>query len=303
QRIRALDAEWVAKQERLAAELFTDLRLLLDAEQLGRWDGVHRWRHRARLLRWCELPYGKLMVSSIARSMNLQPDPSRFVGDEASVLNEVYGEYEIELDRMLLERAAVEREHVGVARGMGGDPATIGIGFVIEPEELAWQEAVGAMNVRLVAMQKMYIRRISSLVEPEKAVAFERRCREEAYPHVLGQSHAQRSINALVADEGLSEEQRVRVEQMSASYSSERDAMNERWVRMIEAVIAEGAPHVLASPVPVFLGDQRSLIRGDRTFFEMSDGRRALDERWMRRVRDLRAEFARDTSEEEGSDG
>lgn len=299
ERLDAQEAEWVALQEDLADDLFADLRLLLDAEQLAGFEDVIRWRHRARLLRWNELPYGKLMVSAIARSMKLQPDPSRFGGDEAPVLDAIYREYEIELDGLLLERAAVEREHRGIARGMGGDPDMIGIGFV-EPEELAWLEAVGAVNVRLVAMQKKYIRRIASMVEPEEAVAFQRRCREEAYPYVLMRSSAQQALESLVSDERLSDEQRERAAQMLASHTSERNALNERWVRMIEGVIAEGAPHILASPTPLDIGDPNALRRGDRRFLEISAERKAMDERWMGRVRDLRAEIASDEPEESG---
>jgi hypothetical protein len=185
---------------------------------------------------------------------------------------------------------------------MGGDPDTIGIGFLVEPEEVAWQEAVGAANVRLVAMQKKYIGRIASLLDPEDAVAFQRRCREESYPFVLGRSDAQRTLDALKSDEQLSVEQRERAGQMLESYTSERTALNERWVRMIEDLIADGAPHILTSPVPVFLGDQRALVRGDRTFLEMSTTRRAMDERWMGRVRNLQAEFRLDGIQKKAND-
>lgn len=298
-----LEIEWVELQKKLAEELIADLRLILDAEQLGRLDEAIRWRHRARLLRWNELPYGKLMVSAIARSMDLQPDPSRFGGDEASMLDELYREYEIELDGLLLERAAVERELLGIARGMGGDPDMIGIGFV-EPEELAWLEAVGAVNVRLVAMQKKYIRRIASLVDPERAVAFENRCREEAYPYVLMRSNAQQALESLASDERLSVEQRERAAQMLASHTSERTALTERWVRMIEELVADRNPRILASAVPLDIGDPHALRRGDRRFLEISAERKALDERWAKRVQDFRSELNLDASaEEEGSDG
>lgn len=297
-----MDAAWVAEQERMTTVLFEDLKLLLSAEQLERFDEVIRWRHRARLLRWCELPYGKLMVSSIARSMELRPDPSRFGDAEASILDEIYDEYEKELDRLLLERAAIEREHVGIARGMGGDPDTIGIGWIVEPEEVAWQEAVGEQNVRIVHMQKKYIGRIASLVDPEQAVAFQARCREAAYPYVLMRSSAQHALESMAADDRLSVEQRERVEQMLASHTSERDALNERWVRMIEEIVAGGEPRILASMLPLDIGDPHALRRGDMRFLDIASERQALDERWMERVRGLRAEFARDADREEASD-
>jgi len=289
----AMDAAWVAKQERMAAALFEDLKLLLSSEQIERFDEVIRWRHRARLLRWNELPYGKLMVSSIARSMELRPDPSRFGDAEASMLDEIYDEYERELDRLLLERAAVEREHAGLARGMGGNRKMIGIGL-LEPSEVVWQKAVGEQNVRIVSMQKKYIGRIASLVEPEIAVAFQRRCREEAYPYVLMRSSAQQSLELLASDEHLSVEQRERVEQMLASHTSQRDAINERWVRMIDDLVANAEPRILASAIPLEIGDPHALRRGDMSFLDISAERKALDERWMERVRGLRAEFAQD---------
>jgi hypothetical protein len=91
---------------------------------------------------------------------------------------------------------------------------------------------------------------------------------------------------------------------MLASYTSERDAINERWVRMIEDVVAEGKPRVLASSAPLSLGDTRAALDGDMSFFEIYRARKDLDERWAKRVEDLRAELNLDaTAEEEGSDG
>ncbi|MFG0292954.1 MAG: hypothetical protein ACIAQF_03235 [Phycisphaerales bacterium JB065] len=288
--IEEKELEWLALQERLTAELIADLRLLLDAEQLSRWDDVHRWRHRARMLRWCMVPYASLFVSGIARSMELRPDPSRFAEEEHGVLEEIYEEYELALDGLLLERAAVEKEHAGMARGFGGDPDPIS-SFSPDAADLAWQEAVGEVNLRLIAMQRKYIRRIASVVAPDESVAFQDRCRTEAYPYVLGTSTAQKELEAMARDERLTDEQRARVEQLLMSYSSERNGINNRWVQMIEDLVARGEPRILASSLPLEFGDPQAMQRGESDLFETSLKRRALDEQWLRRVEELRAEL------------
>ena len=293
-----LEVEWVALQERLGAEMFADLRLLLMPGQVERLDGVHRWRHRARLMRWSELPYVSEYVPGIVRSMGLRPDPSRFEGDGVGALEAIFDESDKELDALLLDRVAIEKEHLGIARGLGGDPDLISLSTA-DPAELAWMEAVGEQNLKIANMQKKYIRRIANLLEPDEARAFQERCRELAFPTALGRSDAQKQLDAMAGDERLSEEQRERVRQMLASYSSERNAINERWVRMIEDVVAEGEPRVLSSSTPLSLGDTRAARNGDMSFFEIYGARKALDERWAKRVIDLRTEFGLDDDAEQ----
>ncbi len=296
--IDRLEAEWVALQERLGAELFADLRLLLTPEQVERLDGVHRWRHRARLMIWSELPYASQYLPGIVRSMELRPDPARFGADGVGALEAIFEEYDTELDALLLDRVAIEKEHLGIARGLGGDPDLISLSTA-DPAELAWMEGVGEQNLKIANMQKKYIRRIANLLEPDQARAFQERCRELAFPTVLGKSDALKQLDAMAGDERLSEEQRERVRQMLASYSSERNAINERWVRMIEDVVAEGEPRVLSSSTPLALGDTRAARNGDMSFFEIYASRNALDERWAKRVSDLRAEFGLDDDAEQ----
>jgi hypothetical protein len=218
-------------------------------------------------------------------------------------LEAIFEEYDTELDALLLARVGIEKEYLGIARGLGGDPDLISPSTT-DPAELAWMEAVGEQNLKIANMQKKYIRRIANLLEPDEARAFQERCRELAFPTALGRSDAQKQLDAMAGDERLSEEQRERVRQMLASYTSERSAINERWVRMIEDVVAEGEPRVLSSSTPLSLGDTRAARNGDMSFFEIYASRNALDERWAKRVIDLRTEFGLEGSgDEEGSDG
>ncbi|MFU8830065.1 MAG: hypothetical protein ACNA8P_11630, partial [Phycisphaerales bacterium] len=251
---RSQESAFDTMQMELTAEFLEDLSLLLEPEQVGRLDDAMRWRHRHRLLRWGMIPYSDFSVASVARSMDLSVDSSRFDDVEAPSLESIYKEYEIELDRLLVRRVEAERRFAPGARGMGGSRSGTS-SIDSEEDKEKWRVAVGEVNLRLVNMQKKYIRRIASLLKPQDAAEFQQRCYEKGYWHVLGDSEMERRFAEVIEHPLLTGEQRSQVEAMRDAYRAARVPIERRWIRALDDFLAKGGARVAGAEVPASMGD------------------------------------------------
>lgn len=291
--LRTQEAEFSAFQAQVVETFFEDLELVLMPAQADRLDDVIRWRHRHRLLRWGMIPYSDFSVASVARSMDLRVDPSRAEQSAVPALEEVYAEYEKELDRMLMNRVAAERRFAPGARGMGeGESGT----RVIESEadQEKWRVAVGEANLRLVNMQKKYIRRIANLLEPEDAAEFQQRCYEKGYWPVLDDSETDRRFAEFIEHPLLTEEQRARVGALQDEYAAAIAPINKEWIRAIDDYLNKGGARIAGAEVPVAIGDPRN--RSDR-LFDFSRSQMELRDQYRKRIAELRVEFGLDEPE------
>lgn len=277
--VRDREQEFHRFQHGLGEVFFEDLELLLTPDQVGRIDGMIRWRHRFRYLRDGHLPYQQFSVATIARDLDLAVDPQKVEGTAAPALEDIYLQYEIELDGLLLQRRGIRKPSEAKERGA--------------PEEVAahrdWQKRIGAINLRMVSMQKKYIRQIAYLVPVEAAREFEDRCRKLAYPFVLSEPEGKADVQALLDLPGVDEELRERLMAAWSKYQSSRERINERWVRALDALIADERPHILAANSPGFyIGDTQDPDFMQGECWKLATERRALDEAWLGQLRMFR---------------
>jgi hypothetical protein len=295
--VELMEADFGRLKLELVDEFLADFKLLLLPEQLESFDDVMRWRNRHRLLRWGMIPYTDFSVASMARSMELHIDPSR--ADEAGTpsLEQIYSEYELELDRMLMSRVLAERRFAPGARGMGegqSGPRAI----ESEEDRERWREAVGEVNLRLVNMQKKYIRRIANLLTPEDATAFQQRCYDQAYWHVLGDSIMDRVFTGVIEDPRISEEQRARVEGLREEYRAAIAPLDREWIRAFDDLLEEGGARIAGSEVPVSTGSRLIRDGRDDTLMNFYRKKTELQEAWKERIAKLRVEFGLDAPEQ-----
>jgi hypothetical protein len=293
-----LQAEFGPLKSELAEGFLNDLQLLLRPDQMELFDDAMRWRHRFRLLRYGMIPYSDFSVADVARTMELRIDADRFEGDERPSLESVYEEYEIELDRFLVRRVEAEREFAGGARGMGdGRSGSDDAGS--EEDQEKWHEAVGEVNLRLVNMQKKYIRRIASLLTPEDGAAFQQRCYEKAYWHVLLDSAMDERFESLREHPALTDEQRARVEALESEYRRARTPIEEPWIRAIDDYLADGGARIAGAEVPVAVGDPMGEEPGADTLFGFVKQKLDLRRTYTERLEAIRVEFGLDDDAEQ----
>lgn len=275
--------EIAAKREALTAEFFDDYKLVLTAEQLEQWPAVERMRRRERDLAPGTFPGEDIDLIAVCADLEAEFDPERGSYGPAA-LEEVLGRYELEIDRLLLGRMAVQNDHPL------GDVEGGRFAMEIDDEKFArWQENLRDAALRLQKGQVKYVRQVAELLAPESRAEFERIIDRLSFPRVYAESIVESQVSAINGLEDLDDEQKAAIERLAAEYSRARDRLDRAWISAIQAELEKGGG-AMAMPgnVQILIAtDMESEVAKART------ARRELDREWAKRVRGvLRAEQA-----------
>ncbi len=272
-----LRAELAAKREEMTKEFFADYTLVLTAEQLEKWPAVERMRRRDRELAPGTFPGEDIDLIAVCREMELGFDPERG-SDGPAALEDVLGRYELEIDRLLQARTAVQRDDSAMGQVRGGG------GFVvdIDEEKLArWQKDLRDAAMRLRNGQQKYVRQVAELLSVESRAEFERRIERLSYPRVYAESIVESQLEAIGSLDDLDEEQRASMERMRAEYTRARERLDRAWINAIQQDLENGGgATAMPGNVQVFIvADMESEVVKAR------QARSTLDREWAGRVR------------------
>ena len=248
------------------ASLFSDLRLLLDDEQAGRWERVERLRRRETTLKSGGLSGETVDLLSVTDSI---------VDDEAMDpdVREALDQYELELDRVLINKARtlakIEDDHSGTT-----------MTFDIES-----MKEVGAKTreagIRVRDVNRRYARVIESLLPEDLAAAFRDETRRRTFPQVFRESRVERLLAAAKKLSDLEPDQQASIDELGISYVRERGAADTKWSAAISKDDEEGGSGILAGAMFIRMGDasaEKSPVAQARS------DRRALDKKYEERL-------------------
>ncbi len=257
-------SEFQDQSEKMEAALFSDLRALLTPEQSERWEDVERTRRRERTMGTGRMSGERVDLIRLTSELDVNQESS-------GEIDEILGQYELDLDRALLKRNEVYGEIRGQFTGGRG-------GFDPEAMNDLFEKGREA-SARVRDVNERYARQVAGVLGEDVRGRFEQRVREASFPQVYRESRVQRSLSAAVGLEDLSEEQSQQIATMRERFQREASAINERLARAWRE--AEDSMEI------------REMFRGgfDRgELGELRDDRQQLDGQYMDKLRELLSE-------------
>ncbi len=262
----------------IEAALFGDLRLLLDEEQAGRWESVERLRRRETTLKTGGMSGETVDLLSVTESV---------FGEDAmnTEVIEALGQYEMELDRALVNKARVQEE---MKDSMLGVAMTFDMSSMEEMNTKTRE-----VGVRIRDVNRRYARVIESLLPEDLAGTFRDETKRRTFPQVFRESRVERLLAAALKMDDLEPAQRTTIDEISASYARERGAADARWASAISKEDEEGGSSLMAGGMVI----RMRMMDGsedESPVGQARSDRRAVDERFTDRLKAVLNEDQRD---------
>ena len=270
-----LREKFAGEREKIETQFFDDLKLLLTPDQEARWDGVERTQRRLTTITRGSLAGESVDLIEVCDSL----DPP---ADVEAKLEPVLDRYEVELDRALVERNALQEEQ----GEMMSAPGSSGTQRFDMDAMMKMTGKIREASTKVCDVNESYARQIGGTLTGDLAARFEALWRKGSYPKVYAQTYTSTVLGAAEGFEDLSDEQRARLDQLQARYERELDAVNEKWVKAIEDTEGEGQGGVMMAA-----GGQMMVVEmGDDEggpVDEARTARRDLNRSYLAQVRGL----------------
>jgi hypothetical protein len=252
------------RKERLNQAFLDDVRLVLTPAQDENWDDAMRMRRRMRTMNDGLLSGESVDLVATVQGLDLPEDTEETV-------RPVLRQYEIELDRALVERNKKYEE--GQAEGM-----RLWREQNFEEIERLFDDARDAA-VAVRDINRRFARQIGSMLEGESADAFQREFRERSFPTVYRETYAKRAMNTVEQFEDLTPDQQTEMEQIRASFAREFAALASKQETAIEE------REMTRTARDMFGWGRRGGGGGGGEMGELREERRELEERTVERIR------------------
>jgi len=208
------------EKKALESSFLEDFRLLLTPEQDALWPKLERMRRRDRTLSQGGIVSGETV------DLFKVIEESKLSEETTAALSAVLEQYEMDLDRALIERN--ETYETGMARGMQNWRDQD-----FESMEENFAKARDAA-IKLRDINRKYARQIEGLLPEESRAEFNRKFKEASFPRVYAKTYVTRAFEATDGFEDLTAEQREQIRAMREAYTRELNAINEKMAAAIE---------------------------------------------------------------------
>lgn len=267
--------KYAAAREKIEKDFFDDLKLLLTPDQETKWDAVERTHRRLTTIGQGALA-GEC-VDLVALCGALDPP-----ADVQEKLAPILDRYELELDRALVDRNALQDEQGAMMMPSGTNGARRLDMDAISKLTAKIREA----SEKVRDVNQSYARQIGGILTGDLAAQFETLWRKGSYPKVYAKTYTSKVLTAATGFEDLTDDQRARLKQLAARYERELDAANKKWVKAIEESEGEGGGGVMMGA-----GGQMMMVEmGDEQGGPVDDARKArldLNRNYLAQVRGL----------------
>lgn len=258
-----------AKQETMTETFFEDYRLLLTPDQEAVWPKVERMRRRDKTLRGGGIGNFTVYSGESVDLIKVVQDSEDLTDEARTLAAPILNEYELELDRALVERNEYYEE--SYAEGMRlmreGD---------MEAVEDMFQKAK-KLSGRLRDINERYGTRIGSALPDGQREAFIAEVREAQFPRVFRDTYLSRVLESTSSMDSLTSEQSEQISAITTRYNSESARLNKRWM---DAIKEKEEDVSVESLMPWRRGRG-----GDDPEREASNARRAFDDEVLEEVR------------------
>lgn len=206
-----------ADRKKLDTSFMNDVKALLTDEQVAKWSKVEMAMNRDQLLR-------RGMLSGERVDLFRLVDDLELAEESRKPVDELLSQYEVDLDRELVKRDAFTEKVITQMDELREDPA----------KAQAMLEEGRTAGVRVRDVNRRYARQISDMLPAESKAAFDTAFQRESFPTVYRESSVTRGVNAAMGFDDLTEEQRGKLQEISAKYTREAATLNEKLAKAEE---------------------------------------------------------------------
>lgn len=286
ERLPKVEKERTESTAKLEADFFTDLKSLAAGKQEEAWPRVERMRRRETGLAGGGLSGESMDVIELVDDLKLE-------GEAAKEVALVLESYELELDRLLVAKAAKADD------GGGFEP-----GKPIDIEKL--QEAMAKsreQGAKVRDLNRDTARKVQDLLPEGQRASFDSAVRKRTFPRVYKTPRVSRELEAALAMSDLSGPQKEQLQELRSSYERDLEPANSAWSKAIEENEKSGQGGAIGGG-----GGQISLAFGDdpEPLKEARKARRELDEGASKKLRSIlneeqRSKLPKPAESEEGT--
>ncbi len=259
-----------ARRDELDADFLEEVRLVLDDAQRERWSRFQRDRRRM-----IGLTDGGLVSGDSVDLVDVV-ERTRLSEDARAAALPVLDRYIAEMDRLMIEIAEARDELDKQALDAFAD-----FDFSAqEPDFTAFNELLNGatqLSAQIRDVNQRYASLLARTIGGEEGDRIERAYLSAAYPAVFRTSSAERTLDAALSFDDLTDEQRESIETLRDRYFREVERSNEAWVDAIQEAESGGTIEDLFAGVGF----------GDEAERQARRDRRDLDRRYADTVRNL----------------
>ncbi|MBM4109211.1 MAG: hypothetical protein FJ255_10450 [Phycisphaerae bacterium] len=212
------------EREKMEQVFFEDVKTILTPEQEALWPKVERTRRRETTMARGFVAGENVDLFRVLERLNLP-------ADLRATLTATLDQYEVDLDRALVDRNKVQEE--GISNFMGGRFGRPDEGFDMEKAQKAFQEARD-VSIRLRDVNRRYARQLEAQLPEDRRAGFNKAFNEASFPEAYRESAIVRNVTAAMGFADLTPDQRQRLTELRDQYTRESGPMAERLAKAIE---------------------------------------------------------------------
>ena len=217
QKVRASAMEARTKRRQMDQTFLNDVKALLTEEQAAKWPNVEMAMRRDQSLRRGLMSGERVNLFQLVDDLKLGEDARK-------PIDELLGQYEVDLDRELIKRNAVSDKAIEQMDQLREDPA----------KAQAMLEEGRTAGTRVRDVNRRYARQISEALPAEMKAGFDAAFQRESFPSVYRESSVTRGVTAAMGFEDLTEEQRGKIQALNEKYARDAASVNERLAKAQE---------------------------------------------------------------------
>lgn len=209
---------YIEKRAELERQFFEDLKGMLTAQQAEKMPEVERFRRRETQLRSGMETF--VDVLDVLDSLKISRESPSELADATRA-------YEMDVDRLLMERQRLAKESQDALQKTAGS-------FDFAAMEKA-QEPLKENGKAIRELGKSSSMKIAGLLPEDQKVAFELEMKRRQFPRVYREPHVAKALEAALALSDLDEEQRRSLKALKEQYQREAAPLNRAWEKALEA--------------------------------------------------------------------
>lgn len=221
--VRKAGEELATARKKLDAEFVDNLKALSTEEQKAKWPKFERTQRReAGLDRGSFLSGERVNLITIIEKIEMTSEAKAGLG---SVLEQ----YEVDLDRELVNRQKVQEELQADAQKLFGnmrglrDVQNLDTGKI---DELIAKGREASVRVRDV--NNRFAKQIEGMLPPDAKAGFAEEVKKASFPDVYRQTRTARSLEAAMGFGDLTADQKTQIEALKSKYAADLVPLNEK---------------------------------------------------------------------------
>jgi len=213
-----------------------------------------------------------------------------FEGEPPQPVADTVRRYEIELDRLLIQREEMRTE---MAQRQFEILEEGGNFFTHQDEFTEMFDRSRELDIKVRDLNERYARLVTAAMASEGDEVM-REFNRRSLPQVYGRSYAEEAFDTVLGLEDLTDDQREQVEGLRSEYEREASIIRDKWAAALKEWQAD------VELMQMFGGGAQG---GGPEAREQADAKQELDERFYARVREILTKEQRDVLPERETDG